>query len=126
MMHTILKFFKCRWFILHSIAYFSACKKPLNFWKFERNCRCQNERKRSVFRKFLSILRLTRMPYIIYIKKVFDWSKSEYLGITFLQVGELCLHKLCQSKHFGTARTTSPNSKRKTFSCFLSIILFNH
>ena len=28
-------------------------------------------------RKFLSIRRLARMFYIIYIKKIFDWSKKE-------------------------------------------------
>ena len=34
--------------------------------------------------------------------------------------------KVCQNKHFSTAGTISPNSKRKTFSCSLGIILFNH
>ena len=41
---------------------------------------------------------------------------SKYIGITFLQVGKLRLHKLCQNKHFSTADTISPDSKRKTFS----------
>ena len=27
------------------------------------------------------------MFYVIYIKKIFDWRKNEYIGITFLQVG---------------------------------------
>ena len=31
-----------------------------------------------------------------------------------------------QNKHFNTTITISPNSKRKTFSCSLAIILFNH
>ena len=64
--------------------------------------------------------------YIIFIKKIFDWSKNEKIGTTFLQVGKLRLHKFCQNKHFSTASTISPNSKQKTFSCSLSIILFNH
>ena len=46
--------------------------------------------------------------------------------MTFLQVGKLRLHKLCRNKHSSTAGAINPNSKRKTFSCFLSIILFNH
>ena len=64
-----------------------------------------------MFWKFLSILHLARMFYIIYIKKIFDWSKNEYIGITFLQVGKLHLHKLCQNKHFSTTGSISPNSK---------------
>ena len=40
--------------------------------------------------------------------------------------GQLRLQKLCSNKHFSTAGTISPNSKRKTFSCSTSIILFNH
>ena len=68
---------------------FFNLQKPINFWKFEQNSRSQNERKVSVLRKFLSILRLARMFYIIYT--------------TFLQVGKLRLHKLCQNKHFSTA-----------------------
>ena len=39
---------------------------------------------------------------------------------------KLRLHILCKNKHFSTANTISPNSKRKTFSCSLTIILFNH
>ena len=31
----------------------------------------------SVFRKFLSLLRLASMLYIKYIRKIFDWSKNE-------------------------------------------------
>ena len=77
MMHTMLKFVKCGWLISQNIAHFSTCKKPLNFYKFEQNCGCQNERKLSVFQKFISILRLARMFYIIYIKKIFDCSKNE-------------------------------------------------
>ena len=42
MKHTILKFHWCRWFISQNKAHFSTCKKPLNFKKFEQNCRCQN------------------------------------------------------------------------------------
>ena len=51
MMHTTLKFLKCRWL------------------KFEQNCRCQNKRKLSVLWKFLSILCLATMFYIIYISR---------------------------------------------------------
>ena len=40
--------------------------------------------------------------------------------------GKLRLQKLCRNKHFSTVGTISPNLKRKTFSCFPSIILFNH
>ena len=36
MMHTILKFLKCRWLISQNIAYFSTCKKLVNFQKFEQ------------------------------------------------------------------------------------------
>ena len=43
------------------------------------------------------------MFYITYIKKIFDCSKNESIGIIFLQMGKLCLHKLCQHKHFSTA-----------------------
>ena len=73
MMHTVLKFLKCRWLNSQNIANFSTCKMP----KFEQNCRCQYWRKLSIFRKFLSILRLARLFYVIYIKKIFDWSKNE-------------------------------------------------
>ena len=48
--------------------------------QLEQICRCQNERKLSVFRTFLSILRLARMFYIIYIKKIFDWRKMSTKG----------------------------------------------
>ena len=41
-------------------------------------------------------------------------------------MGKLRLHKLCRNEHFGTTGTITPNSKRKTFSCSISIILFNH
>ena len=75
--YTMLKFLKCTRLISQNIAYFSTCKKPLNFEKFEQNCRSQVERKLSVFRKILNILRLARMFYIIYIQKIFDWSKNE-------------------------------------------------
>ena len=67
---------------------FFNLEKPLNFYKFEQNCRCQNERKLSVFRKFLGILCFAKMFCIKYIKKTFDWSKNEWIGITFLQVGK--------------------------------------
>ena len=56
---------------------FFNLQKPLNFLKFEQNFRCQKWRKLSIFRKFLSILRLARMFCIIYIVKMFDWSKNE-------------------------------------------------
>ena len=77
MIHTILKFLKCRWLISQNMAYFSNCKKTLNFQNFEQNCRCQKWSKLSIFRKFLSILRSARLFYIIYIKEIFDWSKNE-------------------------------------------------
>ena len=126
MMHTLLKVLKCRWLVSQNITYFSTCKKPINFWKFKQSCRCQKWTKLSIFRKFLSSLCLARLFYIKYIRKLFAWSKNEQIGITFLQVGKLRLHKLCQNKHFSTAGTISPNSKRKTFSCSPSVILFNH
>ena len=31
----------------------------------------------SILSKFLSILRLTRIFYIMYIKKIFEWRKNE-------------------------------------------------
>ena len=74
-------------------------------------------------RKFLSILPLARMFYIICIQKIFDWSKNELVGISFLQVGKLGLHKLGQNKHFSTVGTITPNLRRKAFSCSLTIIL---
>ena len=98
---------------------FFKLQKTLNFWKFEQNCRCQNERKLSVFWKFLSILSLARMFCIIYIKKIFDWSKNGQIRITFFQVSKPRLHKLCQNKHFSTADTISPNLKSKTCSSSL-------
>ena len=61
----------------------------------------------------LGILCLARMFYIIYIKQIFDWNKNEQIGITFLQVGKQIMHKLCQNKHFNTAGTVSPNSKKQ-------------
>ena len=107
---------------------FSTSKRPLNFQKFEQNCICQNERKLSVFGKFLSILRLARKFYVINIKKIFDWSKNEYVGIIFLQVGKLHLCKLhlCKlyhNKRFSPVGAISQNSERKPFSCSVSIIL---
>ena len=77
MMHTVLKFLKCKWLISRNIGNFLTCKKPLNLQKFEQNCRCQKWRKLSIFRKFLNILRLARLFCIICIKKIFDWSKNE-------------------------------------------------
>ena len=53
------------------------------------------------------------MFYIIYIKKTFDWSKNEWIGITILQVGKLRLHELSEHKHFSIAATISPDSKRE-------------
>ena len=49
-------------------TFFNLQKTP-KFLEIEQNCRCQNWRKLSIFRKFLSILRLARLFYIIYIKK---------------------------------------------------------
>ena len=76
MMYIILEFLKCGWLTSQNIAHCSTCKKPLNFYKFEQSCRSQNWRKLSVFRKFLSILRLARMFYVIYIKKIFEAKMS--------------------------------------------------
>ena len=110
------------------MAYFPKCstffnlQKALNFKKFEQNADVKIRGNFQYFGSFLSILRLARMFYIIYIKKIFDWSKNEQIKITFLQVGKLRVHKLCQNKHFSTAGTISPNSKRKTFFCSLTII----
>ena len=59
----------------------------LHLKKFEQNYRCQNERKLSVFPKFLNILRLAGMFYIIYIKKIFDWSKNELMPTISLKFG---------------------------------------
>ena len=36
MMHTVLTFLKCRWFISQNVAFLSTCKKPLNFQKFDK------------------------------------------------------------------------------------------
>ena len=77
MVHTILKFLKCKWPISQNIAHFQLAKNPKFLEIGTRNCRCQNEGKLSVFRKFLSILHLDGMSYIAYIKKIFDWSKNE-------------------------------------------------
>ena len=35
--------------------------------------------------------------------------------VTFLQVGKLRLHKLCQNKHFSTAGRIGPIQKEKLF-----------
>ena len=44
----------------------------------------------------LSVPRFAKMFYIIYIKKIFDWSKiiknNKVIEIIFLQVGKLRLH----------------------------------
>ena len=53
----------------------------------------------------------------IYTQKIFDWTKYKKIGITFIQVGKLCLHKLCQNKHFSTTGTIKVQiQKEKTFS----------
>ena len=120
MMLTTLKLLKCRWLIFQNVVHLRTLKKPQIFKNLNKTA---DVKRRG---KFLSILCLTRMFYITYINKILDWDKNEEIRITFLQVGKLHLHKLYQNKHFSTSGMISPNSKRKIFSCSLTIILFNH
>ena len=76
-MHTVLKFLSCGWLISENIAHFSTCRITLIFEKFEQNCRYQKLQETFSISEVLSILRLVNVFYIIYIKKIFDWSKNE-------------------------------------------------
>ena len=76
-MHTILKFLKCGWLISQNIANVSTCKNPYISRNLNKTVNVKSEGNFQYFRSFLSILRLTRLFYIIYIKKIFHWSKNE-------------------------------------------------
>ena len=62
-----------------------------------------------------------------YIHQENLWLEQKWVNRgNFSAGGKLRMQKLCRNKHFSTAGTISPNSKRKTFSCSPSIIFFNH
>ena len=62
-----------------------------------------------------------------YIHQENLWLEQKWVNRdNFSANGKLRLQKLCRIKHFSTAGTISPNSKRRTFSCSPSINLSNH
>ena len=72
---------------------FFNLRKASKFLEILTKLQMSNERKLSVFRKFISILRFPGMFYIIDIKKNLELEKQGAIRIAFLQVGEPLLHK---------------------------------
>ena len=76
MMHTILKVLKCRWVISQNMANFSTCKNPQISRNLNKTVDVKSGGNFQYFGSFLRILRLARLLYVMYIKKIFDWSKN--------------------------------------------------